>query len=65
MDTEKYHQLQQKVAVLEESMKTRKAEQESAYERLRADMAKRERDFALLFIVLWASAIAIISFIVT
>ena len=54
------HDLAQRLAVLEERMNTIRAESESAYERLRADMAKRETRMLLAIAAMIGLGIAIL-----
>ena len=54
------HGLAQRLAVLEERMNTIRAESESAYERLRADMAKRETRMLLAIAAMIGLGIAIL-----
>ncbi len=46
MENRQYHELDKRIDVLEEHMKTRQAESESALERLRADMERLRTDMA-------------------
>ena len=57
------HDLAQRLAVLEERMKTIRAESESAYERLRADMAKRESRMLLAMAAMIGLAVAVLAYI--
>ncbi len=61
---QRIHELAKEVAVLEERMNTKQAETESALDRLRADMAKRDKDNLRWQIGLWVAAVVILGIII-
>ncbi len=56
--------LARQVAVLEERMKTRQAEYESALDRFRADMAQRDKDNMRWHVGLWLAAVVVLGFLI-
>ena len=58
------HDLARRLAVLEERMNTKAAETEGALDRLRADMARRDKENTRWQIGLWVAAVVVLGFLI-
>ena len=59
------HELDKRLAVLEERMKTLKAENETAFERLRSDIATRETRMLLAIAGMLALAVTVLGILIS
>ena len=64
MADKNYADLAAKVAALEERMNTKAAETEGALDRLRADMARRDKENTRWQIGLWVAAVVVLGFLI-